>query len=254
MIDFQMLYPYSAEMDRNEFFIQYFNPSALFRYDSNYFHLLYSPSKEEFQLIEDMHWFFSEDNGLGHVKFTWPKDQGLLPETLDYLSEQGYGLEKLELYSIDPAFFKGVTADNIQVTKVTHEQLDTFKTLNYIEDMKTSRYFADEKQGFYDLIFSDPLVTMWLALKDDQTVGSCITIEQSETIEIDDVFTLPEHRGQNVASTLQARVMAEGVKRNKRVILAADAEDSVKDMYIKQGYTCEGFQIGAIRTLEEENE
>ena len=46
--------------------------------------------------------------------------------------------------------------------------------------------------------------------------------------------------------------MGEAVKKNKLVILAADAEDSVKNMYTKQGYTCAGFQIGAIRIIEEE--
>lgn len=253
-VNFKLLYTYSEQLDQNDFFIQYYNPDASFRYDSNFFELLYSPSVEEFKLIEQMQWHFSTDYSLKHVKFVWPQDQGILPETLDYLSQENYGLEKRELYSIHPDQFKGTVNENVTVKVVDETNLNLFKQINYVEDLETSRSFAEDKQPFYDQIFEDPLIILRLAFSGTEAAGSCISIVQSDSIEIDDLFTLPDFRHKKVAETLQSDVMSEAKASDKRVILAADAEDSPKDMYIKQGYQYEGFQIGAIKTLKEENE
>ncbi|MCC5894643.1 MAG: GNAT family N-acetyltransferase [Alkalibacterium sp.] len=253
-MNFNTLYTYSAPLDQNDFFIQYYNPNALFRYDSNFFELLYSPSVEEFKLIEDMHWQFSLDYSLTHVKFIWPQDQGILLRTLDYLSQEAYGLEKLELYSITPQAFKGTPNKDVVIETVDSSTLQTFKAINYVEDLESSKSFAEKKQSFYDLIFDDSAVTLRLAYLNSIPVGCCITIEQSQTIEIDDLFTLPDYRGARIAGTLQSAVMSAAFNSDKKVILAADAEDSPKEMYIKQGYCYEGFRIGAIKRLKEETE
>lgn len=251
-MNFQTHYTYSELIDQNDFFKQFFNPHALFRYDSNFFELLYSPSADEFILIEDMHWHFSTEYSLKHMKFVWPQNQGILPETLDYLSQEGYGLEKLELYSITPRSFKGKSHPDIRVQSVDETTLDVFKHINYIEDRETSLSFAESKQPFYDLIVQDPSVTLKLAYMNDVPAGSCILIEQEETLEIDDLFTLPDFRKKGIAETLQTDVMLAAEQSGKQVILAADAEDSPREMYKRQGYHYEGFRIGAIRTIKED--
>lgn len=253
-MNFQMLYTYSEPIDHNDFFIQHYNSNALFRYDSNFFELLYSPSVEEFKLIEQMHMHFSHDYYLNHVKFVWPQDQGILTDTLDYLSQENYGLEKLELYSVNPSMYAGKSNKDVTVSIVNDSDLHLFKKINYIEDLEISKSFADAKQPFYDQLFDDPSVSFRLAFLSNEPAGSCITVEQTETIELDDLFTLPAYRNKGVAGTLQADVMSSASDSRKQVILAADAEDTPKDMYKKQGYNYEGFRIGAIKTLKEENE
>lgn len=248
-MNFQTLYTYSEQIDENDFFIQHFNPNALFRHDSNFFELLYSPSIEEFKLIEDMHIQFSNDYSLSHVKFVWPQDQGILPYTLDYLSQENYGLEKLELFSVHPSMYEGKRNEDVEVRVVDHFDLSLFKTINYTEDLEISKTFADEKQPFYDEIFEDPAVTFRLAFLDNKPAGSCISIEQQTTIEIDDLFTLPEFRNRKIAGTLQAAVMSSAIDAEKQVILAADAEDTPRTMYLNQGYTYEGFRIGAVKRI-----
>ncbi len=253
-MNFQQLYPFSEQLDQNDFFIQYYNPEALFRYDSNFFELLYTPPVDEFKLIEQMQLKFSEDYFLDHVKFVWPQDQGILPDTLDYLSDEKYGLEKLELYSIHPADFREKENPAVIVEVVDSTSLPLFKQINYVEDLVTSRSFAEHKQLFYDTIFADPIVTLRIAFLNNEAAGSCITIEQSDTVELDDIFTLPDFRYSGVARTLQSAVMSTALLSGKTVILAADAEDTPREMYLKQGYQYEGFRIGAIKKLEEEHE
>ncbi|GEK91378.1 DUF5613 domain-containing protein [Alkalibacterium kapii] len=88
MVSFKSIATHSHCVDENEFFEHYFDPDALFRYDSNFFQLKYSPTKEEFLLIEDMQEFFAIQNGLEHIKFYWPQDEGIRVDTLDYLNEK----------------------------------------------------------------------------------------------------------------------------------------------------------------------
>lgn len=252
MPSFDDLFSYSQCIDSNDFFKQYFNPNALFRYDSNFFQLLYSPSVEEFKLIETMQAAFSEENGLSHVKFYWPQDTGILTDTLHYLNEQEYGLEKLELYSIKPVEFKGKKAAGWTIQEVTEETLPLFKAINYTQDLEISEFFAEHKQPFYDDLYRDNRVTLRLVFKDSKAVGSCLTIEKNRTIELDEVFVLPAYRHMGAASALQHVIMEEARSENRQVILAADAEDSPREMYQKQGYHYLGFRIGAVKTIQED--
>lgn len=252
MPSFNDLYPYSQCIDFNEFFKQYYNPSALFRHDSNFFQLLFSPSVEEFKLIETMQVVFSHENGLGHVKFYFPQNTGIHIDTLDYLNEQEYGLEKLELYCIKPDEFRGKSNESWTIQDVNKDTLKLFKAINYSQDLEISEMFAENKRPFYDDLFENKYVKLMLVFKDEEAVGSCLIIEQDETIEIDEVFILPAYRYMGAASSLQHAIMESARKSNKLVILAADAEDSPREMYQKQGYHYHGFRIGAVKTIQED--
>ncbi|MCC5889477.1 MAG: GNAT family N-acetyltransferase [Alkalibacterium sp.] len=251
MASFKDLFPYSQLTDSNDFFEQFYNPVVPFRYDSNFFQLLYSPSIEEFKLIETMQIKFSEENSMNHVKFYWPQDTGILTDTLTYLNEREYGLEKLELYTISPADFKGKATAGWEIKEVQTDTLPLFKEINYSQDLEISESFAEAKQPFYDTLQADERVTLRLVFKDSEAVGSCLTIEKDLTIELDEVFILPAYRHQGAATALQNVIMKEAREKNKLVILAADAEDSPREMYQKQGYSYQGFRIGAVKTFQE---
>lgn len=250
MVSFKDLATYSFIYERNDFFIHYFNPDATFRYDSNMFQLLFSPVREEFLLIEEMNEQFSLDNGLSHIKFFWPENQGIHQDTLSCLNQAHYGLEKLELYAILPdAFMPGSVDSLITINEVTSESLALFKAINYIEDQTVSDEFAKHKQPFYNHLFNQSEVTFLLASIDDVSVGSAILVEGNETIEIDDVFTLPPYRKRGVATALQRVVMERARQQNKTVILAADAEDTPRLMYQALGYDFISFRIGVQKKL-----
>lgn len=252
MPSFNELFTYSQLIDTNEFFEQYYNSEVPFRYDSNFFQLLYSPSVEEFKLIETMNKTFSEEHGLSYVKFYWPQNTGILYDTLAYLNEEEYGLEKLELYTINPSAFKVKPMKGWVVKDVQNDTLPLFKEINYRQDLEISESFAADKQSFYDKLQADERVRLRLVYKDNTAVGSCLTIEANQTIEIDEVFVLPAYRHKGAASALQSVIMSEAEKKNKTVILAADAEDSPRTMYQQQGYSYQGFRIGAVKTIQEE--
>lgn len=251
MVTFEAIATHSTLIDENEFFTQYFDPDALFRYDSNFFQLKYSPTKEEFELIASMHRVFSEENDLTHVKFYWPEDQGIQPDTLDFLNQEEYGLEKLELYSLDPNDYisKSFHSD-ISVKVVQSEHLAVFKSLNYIEDQTISDSFAESKQPYYDRLFSDESVTFLLAWLNGEPAGSCIMIKSDEGLELDDLFTLEAYRNKGVATSLLAFIAEKASAEQTIVFLVADAEDTPKEMYKKAGFKYEGFRIGAQKVIK----
>ncbi|WP_423188756.1 GNAT family N-acetyltransferase [Alkalibacterium sp. f15] len=251
MVTFEAVATHSTLIDENDFFRHYYNSEALFRYDSNFFQLKYSPTKVEFELIETMHWNFSEEYDLTHVKFYWPENQGIHPDTLDYLNQEDYGLEKVELYSIAPFDFTAVAENlDISIHVVNHEQLDTFKSINYIEDKIISTSFAEAKQPFYDKLFQDKSITFLLAYYKGKAAGSCIIVESTEGLELDDLFTLKEYRLKGVAKALLDYIIKQATPKQKTVFLVADAEDSPKEMYIKSGFNYEGFRIGAQKAIK----
>lgn len=253
MLSFQNLNTYSHLLDENEFFRHYFNPDARFKYDSNFFQLKFSPSAPEFELIEEMQIHFSIDNHLSHIKFYWPDNLGIRPDTLDYLSRQNYKLEKLELLTIRPESFQAQsTPSAVRVVEVTADLMDTLKVINYREDLTISEDYAASKGPFYDDLFANQTVVFYMAFYDNEPAGSCIVSESSQAIEIDDLFTVKEFRQKGVATALQQKVMTLAKNKKKSVILAADSEGTPITMYKKQGYNSIGFRIGAHKEIEED--
>lgn len=251
MVSFNAIATHSTLIDENEFFQHYFDPNALFKYDSNFFQLSYSPTKEEFLLIEEMHQFFSIQNNLEHVKFYWPQDEGIRIDTLNYLNEKNYGLEKLELYSIDSSQYPFMDSNaDITIEVVEQNRLDAFKTLNYVEDLTLSKAFAEAKRPYYDRLFNESSVRLLLASYKGNPAGSCIVIKNDEGLEIDDLFTLPSYRHKGVASAVLNYVAKDALRNHSLVFLLADAEDSPREMYLKYGFQLEGFRIGAQHIFE----
>lgn len=252
MISFENLCNYSSLIEENDFFRLYLNHQALFRYDSNYCELLYTPTRKEFELIEGIVWNFALEQGLKYIKIVWPQDQGILPDTLTYLDQELYKLEKLELYTIDPSLFVGEADPAITVRSLEKSDLHLFHELNRVEDLRISESFADMKHRLYEQIIKKPHIQLLLAEKNGKAVGSCILIEGAGTVEIDDLYTAPHYRKAGVARTLQSWIMAYASQSHSQIILAADAEDTHPLMYQKQGYHYAGFRIGALKTLKED--
>lgn len=254
MVSFTNTTSYSTCIDENEFFKQYYNPEAHFRYDSNFFQLKFQPTQKEFELIEEMQEVDHLEKGMQHIKFYWPENTGFTPELMAYFEKNGYEIEYLELYAIQPEeFIASRDTSHIHVKKVTDETLEAFKTISYEEDRLYGEDFAQPKKAFYDWQLKESSITLWMAWIDNKPVGTLTMIDHEETIEIDDVSTIEAYRKQGVATALQQAVMEEAIKENKTVILIADGEDTPKDMYQRQGYHYVSYQVGAQKVLPQKN-
>ncbi|PWZ96493.1 GNAT family N-acetyltransferase, partial [Staphylococcus pseudintermedius] len=87
----------------------------------------------------------------------------------------------------------------------------------------------------------------YIAYENAQPVGIMNVIETERTVELDGFAVTEAARGRGVGSRMQA-FMGE-IARERPVILVADAEDTAREMYMKQGYTFVSFQYSALKEL-----
>lgn len=230
----------------NEYYTIFHHSSTPFMYDSNFLSLHVVPTLEMFELIEEHLVDFHLKKGLTHLKFTWPENKGLTPPVVSYLEKEGYGLEMLELYAIDPSMFtSSKTNKEVVLTFVTEENLDTFKEISYEQDAEISLSFATDKERTYNEQFKNSNVHFVLATIGEEAVGGVTLIETNETVEIDSLFVREKWQKQGVGTSIQQFVM--DYAKEKHVLLVADASDTPKEMYVKQGYIYQGFQISALK-------
>ena len=239
-------------VDDNEFFAQYLSPDYPWRYDSNFFLLKFQPDLQEFKLIEEMQIASHQQNKLGHLKFYWPQNTPLTPAVTRYLDKEGYGLELLDLYRLKPGNFKGQTSNlPIKNQVLSSRKLGAFKSFNYQHDQIVSKKFAQNKLHFHDDLFNRPGIDFWTSQLDQEIIASLIQIEKEWTIEIDDLYVHPNYRHKKIASSLLAQVADYAKSQDKDLILLADGEDSVVDMYAKLGFSQTGSLIGASKELDD---
>ena len=78
-----------------------------------------------------------------------------------------------------------------------------------------------------------------------QPVGIVDIIENKNSVEIDGFGVLEDYQRNGIGQTMQAFVGELAGERP--VMLVADGEDTVKDMYLKQGYVYRSFRYQVLK-------
>ena len=73
-------------------------------------------------------------------------------------------------------------------------------------------------------------------------------ILSENTVELDNLIVLHPYRNKGVASRLQQYVMSQFA--DKIVILAADGDDTAREMYQKQNYQYLGYRYEVLKVYE----
>ena len=249
-LSFQTPKNFSDLVEINDLFSQYSKLEFPHYYDLNFIQLHFNPTREEFLLLENIHEDYQLSEGQKHLKFFWPENTGLFVDVLEYLSQENYELGKLELLHLTPNQFTQTSSNpHASIQEVTLHTLDAFIDLNSQADMEAGEDFALNKQDFYRYQFDLPEVSFWLAFIEDEPVGSLILISSQEYLEVDNVLTAVPWRKKGIASELITKVAEIAISDQKEVILLADAEDSPREMYFKQGFQVVATQIHALKEL-----
>lgn len=241
---FKDIETYSEIVEDNELFSQYSNHDIPNQYDANFMALKFTPTLEEFHLLEKMQRDYQTSVDQTHLKFTWPQNQGLSVPLLDYLNDTEFELGMLNLYWVTAAAFVQKPLNPlIEIKTVTADTLPDFLQLNYEEDSTVSPAFAEHKQQVYQHQFHRQGVEFVLAYLASEAVASYISITSNHYIEIDNLLTASNKRQQKIAQTALHFTVKKATATQKSVILVADAEDTVKEMYEKMGFQMAGYQI-----------
>jgi len=242
---------YSEIVEENDFFIQFTNTDIPTHYESNYLLLKFSPSLEEFKLIEKMHRDYQKSIQQNHLKMNWPENVGLHPELLNYFNQQNYKLGMQSLYWVTPDSIKVKTLNqDLSMQQVTNQNFKNFLKMNLEEDQLYGEPFLNQQKRMYPYQFQLENTTFILAYLKGEPVGSLILIHSEEFLEVDHVLTKAEYRGNNIAATMLDYVVNEFTNKEPFIILVADAEDTPKKMYEKMGFQTNAYQISAQKFIQ----
>nr|WP_256521736.1 GNAT family N-acetyltransferase [Halobacillus sp. A5] len=225
-------------------FEHFHNPYILQRYDSNFLQFKRMPELSEFTgAYEYLHNFHFE-RGLHHVKFCFPQNEKPGEELCQFFKQFEMSTGSLELYQIQPEQFpEAVPHNDIQVETVNSLNFPVFSDLHYHQDLEFGAAFAKQKVEFNKKLFRDPDIEMVLAYYKGIPAGSVTAIRKKGIVEIDHLVVEDHLQRKGIGTRLQQHVMKQFP--DSTIILVADGNDSVRDMYRKQNYQFKGFQVEA---------
>nr|WP_263326444.1 GNAT family N-acetyltransferase [Neobacillus sp. Marseille-Q6967] len=240
-ITFNQIYTPGNVETENELYKHIHYPEMLLRYDSNFIEFKRMPSLTEFKGPESYLREFHMKNGQKHVKFSFPANEKPAGDLLDYMKYSGYMTGFIELYAIEPKQFPLVEDHpDIEIQVVTEENLETYLTLQYQQDLEYGSEFADQKVALHKRNFANPHIQQLFALFKGVPAGSVDIIISKDTAEIDGLVVDEAYQKKGIGSRLQKFVMEK--YHDKMIILVADGEDTPRDMYRRQNYQYLGFK------------
>ncbi|EPD48061.1 hypothetical protein HMPREF1208_02102 [Staphylococcus sp. HGB0015] len=246
-IQMNSIYTEGEIVESNERYTIYAKPSRPLAYDANkwIYHQMPDPLTLKADMLQQQ--VMHQNIGAAHLQFEFPENVKPKPSMMQFLRAQGFQLGCLELYVIEANMLRQLKGKPIRMTRVTTNHVEDFLqvasplNLPYGEDYDAE--FRDAVRKYIEL--GERPLNYYVAYLDDQPVGILNLIEKEGTVEIDGFAVAEQYRGQGIGSSMQAKVGEIAGKRP--VILVADAEDTAKEMYIKQGYTYVSFQYSALK-------
>ncbi|UXR78015.1 MULTISPECIES: GNAT family N-acetyltransferase [unclassified Staphylococcus] len=185
--------------------------------------------------------------GSSHLNFVFPQDMKPSVDMLQYLRGEGFSLGCIELYMIESEQLRQLTQQPIRLERVTGENIEDYFTVFTPSSIEYGEAYIIESKNYMKEMLLDASHEVWyyVAYNDSEPVGIVNVISSEHFVEIDGFAVLTEYQRRGIGSRMQAAV--GDLAGEKPVILVADAEDTAKDMYIKQGYTYMGFQYSALK-------
>ncbi|MEG0474219.1 MAG: GNAT family N-acetyltransferase [Carnobacterium sp.] len=222
------------------------NRQARFMYDYNFIRFKKMPTVQEFKVIEDQFKQFHAERKQEFIKFYWPENEPFPTDLEHYLQQENYEQGVLELFLLEPQDFKaGKLNSAVTVEFVDDGTFGDYLQLQYQQDIEISTAFASQKSQLHRTRFESKTTKQVIAYLKGEPVGAVDLIEGAATIEIDNFFVKTHYQKQGVGTKIQQFVMQQA--EGKTVVLVADAEDTPREMYLKQNYQYNGFQLESLK-------
>jgi ribosomal protein S18 acetylase RimI-like enzyme len=217
-----------------------FTPELRRRYDSN---LLYvdRPVGSADELVEETDRLFSEA-GLAHRAVLFRDDaegEGIVPE-LD-----GWRVER-HVVMVQQRTPEPAATDAVE--EVGHEQIAPARRKQILSYPWSSDEVADELLAYKELLARWVDVRGFAMLDGGDVVSYADLYSDGRDAQVEDVATLPEHRGRGYAKAVVARAADEARAAGADfVFLVADEEDWPRELYGRLGFDVVGRYVKAVR-------
>ncbi|WP_214548690.1 GNAT family N-acetyltransferase [Staphylococcus pseudintermedius] len=228
----------------------YMTPTTPLTYDNNKW--VYHQMPDVTQFKEDMkrQQSLHADHGvLTHLKFEFPENVKPNIDIMQLLRAEGFQVGNLELYMIEAADLRQLTGPSLEIEPVTIKNMaDYMHVYEPLSIQFGADYIKESAQALLTNLKKDTRALQpYIAYENAQPIGIMNVIETERTVELDGFAVAEAARGRGVGSRMQA--FMGGIARERPVILVADAEDTAREMYMKQGYTFVSFQYSALKEL-----
>lgn len=255
---FDNMFTLADTYDETELYYFIGNRKVPSMYSNNKIVLDFVPTAEELDILEDNFLDYAYDLNLAYYSFVLPMNQPLAPDLFASIGEVGYEISLTKLMVLDPADFKGTTkakdtyGDRLVLKEVDASIEQDYFNFNQVFDkaIDDSGQFAAQKLNYYPWFLAENNTTALAVYIDDKLVAITDIIRLAHAYEIDNFQVLDDYQRQGIGSLIQQWVCNKALAEGKMVILAADADDTPYDMYVKQGYQDQGMQIGLNRKIE----
>lgn len=215
--------------------VKHFYDAALpSRYGSNFMVFKHMPSLEEFKHYEQQQKAFHTLHNMTHRRFLFPENEAFTTDVAQYITAQHYDVGSLELYAMLPIEFHGRLNEEVVVQYVDNTLFDAYLAFQYTIDLEHGEAFAAEKQQLFKQQFYESHVMFVAALIDGVIVGTLTLFETPDTIELDSFVVAHAFQRRGIGSTMQHFVMTNHTTQT--ILLVADGDDTLREMYQKQGY------------------
>lgn len=185
--------------------------------------------------------------GAHHVLFDFPENHKPDAKVMQWLRAHQFQLGCVELYAIEGKQLASLTDMFITLKQVDKTSVkDYFQLFNTMSQVYGEDYVKESNKRI-ETNLAHGTLNYYVAYENKQPVGIVNLIEKEESIEIDGFAVDERLQKQGIGRRMQAQIGK--IAGDRPVILVADAEDTVKDMYVKQGYTYISFRYSAL--LEE---
>ncbi|ARJ50437.1 GNAT family N-acetyltransferase [Staphylococcus lutrae] len=232
---------------RDERVTIYLTPNAPLTYDSNKWIYHQMPDRLTFKADMLRQQSIHRSHRMYHLKFEFPENIKPDATMLQFLRSQGFQIGSVELYAIEAADLRKLKGPRVQIKRVTLENIADYMAVNTPLSLQYGEDYLKESHRLLHERCQKPTYPLqsYVAYEHATPVGIMNLIETDRTVELDG-FAVAEHaRGRGIGSSMQ--VFTGEVADTRPVILLADAEDTARDMYMKQGYTFMSFQYSVLK-------
>lgn len=224
----------------------YLTPTDALQYSNNTW--LYHQCPTQVQWLTDietqkeMH----VTQGSDHLSFYFPENEYLNEAWFDLFKELGFKLGVLEFYLIEGQDLTQLNKrDDVTLIKVNRENLQDYLDIYYQFSLPFGKKYAKQSVKNVKQNFNINKATPMVSYLNGQPVGIVDIIENKNSVEIDGFGVLEDYQRNGIGQTMQAFVGELAGERP--VMLVADGEDTVKDMYLKQGYVYRSFRYQVLK-------
>lgn len=245
-ISMETIYTDAQVIENNSRYTRFLTPQHPHKFDGNKWRYHIMPDtltfKHDMVIQRQQHMQISST----HLYFEFPANMVLSTEMLRLLRTEGFELGCVEMYAIDGVALQALSEETLHLVKVNSHRMNDY--LEIFSELSTpyGTIYVNEACNYIreQVSHGKGGLDYYVAYENDVPVAILNLIEGETTLELDGFAVKPEYQKQGYGKRIQAEIGKRAGQRS--VILVADAEDTVKDMYIKQGYTYMHFRYSAL--------